>query len=55
MSLDRLRFNYEADPDTLHLPHGPERLRVAYASYLAEEPNPVKYDEGRKRLREWSE
>jgi len=54
MSLPRLRFNYEAAPEVLHLPHGLERLRVAYGIYLGEEDQPVKFEEGRKYLKEWA-
>lgn len=53
--LSRLRLNYVGSPETMHLPHGPDRLRKAYEVYLAEEENPVPYDEARRHLREWIE
>lgn len=52
--IDRLRWNYEAAPEVLHLPHGLERLRKAYEVYLTEEDQPVRFDEARRRLREWA-
>ncbi len=56
-TLYRLHFNYLAAPETIHMPHGLERLRMAYRIYLSELDGgelAATFTEARQRLSEWS-
>ncbi len=53
----RFRLAYVGDPAVLHLPHGLERARLAYAIYLSEARDGEKlipFEEARRHFRAWS-
>lgn len=55
--LARFRLAYVGDPAVLHLPHGLDRARLAYAIYLGETRDGealISFDEARRHFRAWS-
>ncbi len=55
--LARFRLAYVGDPAVLHLPHGLDRARLAYAVYLGEARDGdelISFEEARRHFRAWS-
>jgi len=55
--LARFRLAYVGDPAVLHLPHGLDRARQAYAIYLSEGRDGeelIPFDETRRHFGAWS-